>query len=35
MPLLFWAGELTGDKEYEKKAEAHIKTSIEKYNQGR
>lgn len=28
MPLLFWAGELTGDKEYEKKAEAHIKTSM-------
>ena len=28
MPLLFWAGEVTGDGEYAKKAEAHIKTAM-------
>lgn len=28
MPLLFWAGEVTGDKKYAEKAEAHIKTAM-------
>ena len=28
MPLLFWAGEVTGNGEYAKKAEAHIKTAM-------
>ncbi len=28
MPLLFWASEVTGDEQYAKKAEAHIKTAM-------
>ena len=31
MPLLFWASKVTGDKKYEEKAQAHIKTAMEKY----
>ncbi len=29
MPLLFWASKVTGDKKYEEKAQAHIKTAME------
>ena len=29
MPLLFWASKVTGDKKYEEKARAHIKTAME------
>lgn len=28
MPLLFWAGEVTGEENYIRKAEAHIKTAM-------
>ena len=28
MPLLFWAGEVTGDPKYAEKAQAHIKTAM-------
>ncbi len=29
MPLLFWAGEVTGDPRYAEKAQAHIRTAME------